>query len=75
MNEKELTQNELDRQDFVDNKIVDFLRELSGDDSLDYFTEPVNDLVSNIRDMISMAFDKHGIMSELDFYPYIEDGH
>lgn len=71
--EKELTQNEIGRQDFVDNLIVELLRELSGDDSLDYFTEPTNGLVSSIRETIGSKFEEYGIMPELDFYPYIAD--
>jgi len=62
-----LTNEQLERQDFVDNKIHRCLEELAG--------EPIEwdiSLIGAVRDAISGEFDSRGIVNEDAFYPSCE---
>lgn len=75
MSTTELTQQQIDRQDFVNDAIYGLLSELAGKE-LDY--EDMHDLIGSVRGFISAEFNDLGIMPEKEFYPWIgcddEDG-
>lgn len=64
----ELTRQQLQRQDLVDNLILELLNQLSP-------TPLQHDigLVSSVREAIQAEFAARGIMQEQDFYPWIEE--
>ena len=64
-----LTNKQIERQDFVDNKIMQLLQDLS----LTY--EPLVwniDIIGEIRDSIEQYFLSKGICTEEEFYPTAE---
>ena len=67
---KELTQKQIDRQDFVDNEILDLLKRLLPQNtSLDWDIE----IIATVRETIRIQLtDKGLITSEQRFYPYIK---
>lgn len=73
MSTTQLTQQQIDRQEFVDDLIYDLLSELAGKD-----IEDATDLIGSVREFISAEFSDVGIMPEKEFYPWIgcddEDG-
>lgn len=64
---RNLTDEQISRQDEVDNAIYELLCDLSGKD-LDWDIA----FIGEVRDCISEAFKDRGIMSEMDFYPFME---
>lgn len=66
----ELTQKQIERQDFVDNSIFELLQNLNPTDNK---MEWDIDFIGEIRDLIASRFDEMGICSEKEFYPYMED--
>lgn len=74
---KELTQGQIDRQDFIDNLIQNLICEVGGIDypQLDKLASWDIDAISDIRDALQEVIcDKLKIMSPMDFYPFMEDG-
>ena len=63
----ELTGEQIARQDFADGCIQSLLEQLAGN----VLKEEV-ELLGEIRDVISDAFDRRGIMTEIDLYRFIE---
>lgn len=73
MSTTQLTQQQIDRQEFVNDLIYDLLSDLAGKE-----IEDETDLIGSVRDFISAEFNDLGIMPEKEFYPWIgcddEDG-
>ena len=69
MKEIELTQKEIERQDFVDNKIFDLINELNpSDQTIEWDIE----MIGLVRDSVLYCFvDFLEICKEENFYPYI----
>jgi hypothetical protein len=65
----ELTQQQLDRQDFVDNTIREMLGTLTGKEEIDWDIE----LIGNVRDAIAYNLALAKIMDRDNFYPEIDD--
>lgn len=66
---KELTRQQLERQDFVDNEIRELLGRLGDCDSLNFSMASIGE----IRDFIAKSICRdHRLMSEQDFYPFTE---
>lgn len=63
-----LTDEQIDRQECVADAIHGLLVELAGLD-LQWDTS----LIGAVRDCINDEFQNRGIMSEMDFYPYLEE--
>jgi hypothetical protein len=64
----ELTDEQIERHDAVDNAIHALLQDLAGA-KIDWDTS----LIGRVRDVISEEFSKRGIMTEMEFYPYLDD--
>lgn len=67
----ELTKEQIDRQDFVDNSIFNLIAELNPtEDEIEWDIE----MIGEIRDLISdLLNNKLSAFNQKDFYPYIED--
>ena len=64
---KKKAKNELERQDFVDNKIFEMLGELvPANRGLKWNIE----VIGAVRDAIETQLIAHGVMTEQQFYPY-----
>lgn len=63
----ELTDEQIARQDFVDESIHSLLEELAGKE-----LEHDGELLGAVRDVISVEFARRGIMTEFEFDPFIE---
>jgi hypothetical protein len=66
----ELSQKDLDRQDFVDNQIFELIQSLSGKE-MDWNIEMISDIRNRIQHWV---VDYYNISDEKTFYPYLEDG-
>ena len=66
----ELTDKQIARQDYIDNKVYDLLSELNPSEKK---LEWDIDAISRVRDMIAQVFVEKGICTEQEFYPYIEE--
>ncbi len=65
-----LIEDQIERQDFVDNAIFELIQNLNPTDKeIDWDI----DFIGDIRDMIVSRFEEMGICSENEFYPYIDD--
>jgi hypothetical protein len=65
----ELTQEQIERQDFVDNTVYDFIRELTGQPS-----EWNIEMVGAVRDAVrEVIVDELGRMTEQEFYPFLKE--
>ncbi len=64
--ETELTSQHLAKQEFVEDEIHSLLCTLAGK-SLERDVE----LIGEVRDAISSMFQERGVMTEMDFYPYL----
>ena len=75
MNTKELNHHQTEQQDAVDNVIVQLLNDLrpANAPEIDYFAEGVSEQVAAIRDVVGEALQKLTGMTEMEFYPYIEE--
>lgn len=68
-NNMELTKQQIERQDFVDNAIYELLNDVCPTDKhLDWDIE----LIGNVRDAIQTQLVKRDLCSEQEFYPYLE---
>ena len=66
----ELTDQQISRQDFVDNAIYDLINELiPSDKEMEWDIE----VIGEVRDVIQAMFVGRGICTEQEFYPYIEE--
>lgn len=67
----ELTKTQLDRQDFVDNKIYNLLKELNpGSVNIDWNIE----LIGEVRDAVEKIItERLCICSSKDFYPFLDE--
>lgn len=65
----DLNDDQIPRQDAVDNAIHAVLVELAGKEM-----EWDISLIGTVRDHIAEAFQDYGIMTEMEFYPYMERG-
>ena len=65
-----LTEQQIERQDFVDNAIFDLINELipSGKE-MEWDIETIGE----IRDAIQSQLVERGFCTEQEFYPYIEE--
>lgn len=66
----ELTKQQIERQDFVDNAIFNLINELIPSDKE---MEWNNEFIGVVRDAIQTRLVEKGICSEQEFYPYIEE--
>ena len=64
---KDFTEDQIKRQDFVDNEIYDLVKRLiSSEKEIDWDIE----IIGEIRDIIQhWLVDKYKIVDELEFYP------
>lgn len=70
--ETELTQEQIDRQDFVDNTIREFIEKIS-EGKIDFYT-PSNSSIGEIRDAVEgMLVRDYRIMTSQEFYPYFDE--
>ena len=66
----ELTGQQIERQDFVDNAIFNLINELiPSDKEMEWDIE----FIGVVRDAIQTRLVEKGICSEQEFYPYIEE--
>jgi hypothetical protein len=66
----ELTEQQISRQDFVDNAIYDLINELiPSDKEMEWDIE----VIGEVRDVIQAMLVGRGICTEQKFYPYIEE--
>lgn len=66
----ELTRQQIERQDFVDNAIFDLMNRLiPSDKEMEWDIEAIGE----VRDVILSQFERKGICTEMEFYPYIEE--
>ena len=66
----ELTDQQIARQDFVDNAIYDLINELiPSDKEMEWDIE----VIGEVRDVIQAMLVGRGICTEQEFYPYIEE--
>lgn len=66
----ELTEQQIKRQDFVDNAIFELINELFPSDKE---VEWDIDVIGEIRDAIQSQFVTRGFCTEQEFYPYIAE--
>ena len=66
--EKELTKEQLERQDFVDNTIFALINDLAMGKEIAWDIEDIAEVRETVR---LILFNRYG-MSEMEFYPYIE---
>jgi hypothetical protein len=65
----ELSQKQIERQDFVDNAIFELINELiPSDNEMEWNIEAIGE----IRDSIQSQLVERGFCTEQDFYPFIE---
>ena len=66
----ELTDQQIARQDIVDNAIYDLINELiPSDKEMEWDIE----VIGEVRDVIQAMLVGRGICTEQEFYPYIEE--
>ena len=66
----ELTDQQISRQDFVDNAIHDLINELiPSDKEMEWDIE----VIGEVRDAIQAQLVERGLCTEQEFYPYIEE--
>ena len=66
----ELTEQQIERQDFVDNAIYDLINELiPSDKEMEWDIE----VIGEVRDAIQAQLVERGLCTEQEFYPYIEE--
>ncbi len=66
----ELTRQQIERQDFVDNAIFDLMNRLiPSDKEMEWDIEAIGE----VRDVILAQFERKGFCTEMEFYPYIEE--
>jgi len=73
----ELTRQQLNRQDYVDNLLTGTVNSLIADIPNTNFIQYDSELIGSIRDHIFDVLCKHEILKEADlihFYPYIQEG-
>jgi len=67
----ELTQNQIDRQDFVDNKIFELINLINP------IQKPIDwniEFIGTVRDSLkSIIVDRLCLCDEMKFYPFIEE--
>lgn len=66
----ELTKQQIERQDFVDNAIYDLMNELIPSDKV---MEWDIEAIGEVRDAIQSQLIKRGFCTEQEFYPCIEE--
>jgi hypothetical protein len=66
--QSELTNAQIEQQDKVQNACYQFICDLAGQE-LEWDMEWVGDLADTVKDIIC---DRLDLMSEMEFYPYIE---
>ncbi|MDP8228233.1 MAG: hypothetical protein P9M15_02130 [Candidatus Electryoneaceae bacterium] len=68
----ELTESQITRQDYVDNKIFELIHNLiPSDKELDWNLEMIADIRETIRYWL---VDRCQLLDEQEFYPFIEEG-
>lgn len=68
----ELTDAQIERQDFVDNEILALVNSLKPEDAAEI--EWDGEILGKIRDAVqSVLVDDLDLMTEQEFYPFIED--
>ena len=66
----ELTKQQIERQDFVDNAIFELINELiPSEKEMEWDIEAIGE----IRDALQSQLVAKGICTEQEFYPYIEE--
>lgn len=66
----ELTSEQIDRQDYVDNAIYNLIQDLN---PTDIYIDWDIEFIGDIRDVIKSYFVSSSICSDLVFYPEAED--
>ena len=70
INDMELTDEQIKRQDYVDNAIFNLINDvIPSDDELDWNIE----IIGNVRDVIHDELVKRGICTAQEFYPEIDE--
>lgn len=70
----ELTNEQLERQDIVDNTILRVMNELAGTFDKGKYIEHDIAVIADVREALRIAIvDKLKLMSEQEFYPSIEE--
>lgn len=65
-----MTDQQITRQDFVDNAIFNLINELiPSDKEMEWDIE----VIGEVRDAIQAQLVEHGVCTEQEFYPYIEE--
>ncbi len=71
---EQLTQAQLERQDWVDDACEGLIKDLAGADTLSGHVEHDMELIGIVRDAVQEVIcDKLHLMTEIEFYPYIEE--
>lgn len=66
----ELTEQQIDRQDYVDNAIFDLIKELiPSDKEMEWNIE----VIGEVRNAIQSQLVDRGFCTEQEFYPYIKE--
>ena len=67
---QELTDKEIERQDYVDNRVYELLNDLlSAGKTLHWDIG----IIGAVRDAVQIQITARKLMSEAEFYPYIEN--
>lgn len=67
---EELTNKQIERQDFVDNSIFELIQNLNpSNKEIEWDIE----FIAEIRDIIQLHFNELGVCSEQEFYPFNEE--
>ena len=65
-----MTKEQIERQDFVDNAVYDFINELiPSDKEMEWDIEAIGE----VRDAVQAILVGRGFCTEQEFYPYIEE--
>ena len=65
----QLTEKQINKQDFVDNEVFELIQRLAPSAKIKWDIE----MIGNVRDSIqTQLVDKQKLMSEAKFYPYLK---
>lgn len=66
----ELTKQQIERQDFVDNAIFDLMNRLiPSEREMEWDIE----VIGEVRDVVQTQLARKGFCTEREFYPYVEE--
>lgn len=70
----ELTKEQTERQDLVDNTIIDMLHSLSERYDIAFGMAGLDKVLGTIRVVVCEWLEEMNIMSSMNFYPYLKEG-